>query len=563
MKFAASQVMLFVSQRRTKRNLRVLLRFFLVLGGLITLYSVLFHYVMMHEGREFSWVTGFYWTLTVMSTLGFGDITFHSDLGRLFSILVLLSGIVFLLILLPFTIIQFFYAPWVEQQAAARTPRELPPGTRGHVILTHHDSLTSTLIERLDHFGTEYVIIVPDPDDAVRLHDMHLKVVVGDLDAPETYERIRADQAAMLATTCDDMLNTNVAFTARQQAPSLPIAATSTTPTAVDILKRAGATHVLPLAEMMGKALARCMIGGDALAHTVGNVDALLISEASARRTPMVGKTLRENRLRDLGVSVIGLWDRGRFMNASPDTVVDDNTILLLAGSAEQIETYNEHFAIYNVSTKPVIIIGGGRVGRAAARALSARHVDYRIIDLEPGRSPDAKRAIIGDAGDPETLQRAGLAEAPAVLIATDEDNLNIYLTIYCRSVRPDIQVITRGMLERNVETLHRAGADFVLSYASMGATTIYNLIKRGRVLTIAEGLDVFRLPVPKSLHGKTIIESGIREQTECTIVALRGDGDELVTNPGPGATLQAGHEMILVGSVESEKKFLAQFGSS
>lgn len=563
MKFAASQVMLFVSQRRTKRNLRVLLRFFLVLGGLITLYSVLFHYVMMHEGREFSWVTGFYWTLTVMSTLGFGDITFHSDLGRLFSILVLLSGIVFLLILLPFTIIQFFYAPWVEQQAAARTPRELPPGTRGHVILTHHDSLTSTLIERLDHFGTEYVIIVPDHDDAVRLHDMHLKVVVGDLDAPETYERIRADQAAMLATTCDDMLNTNVAFTARQQAPSLPIAATSTTPTAVDILKRAGATHVLPLAEMMGKALARCMIGGDALAHTVGNVDALLISEASARRTPMVGKTLRENRLRDLGVSVIGLWDRGRFMNASPDTVVDDNTILLLAGSAEQIETYNEHFAIYNVSTKPVIIIGGGRVGRAAARALSARHVDYRIIDLEPGRSPDAKRAIIGDAGDPETLQRAGLAEAPAVLIATDEDNLNIYLTIYCRSVRPDIQVITRGMLERNVETLHRAGADFVLSYASMGATTIYNLIKRGRVLTIAEGLDVFRLPVPKSLNGKTIIESGIREQTECTIVALRGDGDELVTNPGPGATLQAGHEMILVGSVESEKKFLAQFGSS
>ena len=111
MKFAASQVMHFVSQRRTKRNLRVLFRFFLVLGAMITGYSVLFHYVMMYEGREESWVTGFYWTLTVMSTLGFGDITFESDLGRLFSIIVLLSGIVFLLILLPFTIIQFLYAP--------------------------------------------------------------------------------------------------------------------------------------------------------------------------------------------------------------------------------------------------------------------------------------------------------------------------------------------------------------------------------------------------------------------------------------------------------------------
>nr|MBF0222247.1 hypothetical protein [Desulfobulbaceae bacterium] len=36
---------------------------------------------MMYEGREFSWITGFYWTLTVMSTLGFGDITFQTDLG--------------------------------------------------------------------------------------------------------------------------------------------------------------------------------------------------------------------------------------------------------------------------------------------------------------------------------------------------------------------------------------------------------------------------------------------------------------------------------------------------
>jgi spermidine/putrescine transport system permease protein len=56
----------------------------------------------MREGQDHSWLTGVYWTLTVMSTLGFGDITFTSDLGRLFSIVVLLSGIFMLLIVLPF-----------------------------------------------------------------------------------------------------------------------------------------------------------------------------------------------------------------------------------------------------------------------------------------------------------------------------------------------------------------------------------------------------------------------------------------------------------------------------
>ena len=56
---------------------------------------------LAYEGRQESWLTGVYWTLTVMSTLGFGDITFHSDIGRVFSVFVLLSGIILLMIMLP------------------------------------------------------------------------------------------------------------------------------------------------------------------------------------------------------------------------------------------------------------------------------------------------------------------------------------------------------------------------------------------------------------------------------------------------------------------------------
>ena len=138
MKYVPAQLLYFFRSRRGQRNVLALLRFLGLLAGLIVVYSVLFHYIMAWEGRQFSWVTGFYWTLTVMSTLGFGDITFESDLGRIFSIVVLVSGIVFLLVLLPFTFIQFFYAPWLESHEAARTPRRAPSSMAGHVILTHH-----------------------------------------------------------------------------------------------------------------------------------------------------------------------------------------------------------------------------------------------------------------------------------------------------------------------------------------------------------------------------------------------------------------------------------------
>jgi voltage-gated potassium channel len=57
-----------------------------------------------------------------MSTLGFGDITFESDLGRIFSVVVLLSGSLFILVLLPFTFIQFVFVPWMESTASGPGP---------------------------------------------------------------------------------------------------------------------------------------------------------------------------------------------------------------------------------------------------------------------------------------------------------------------------------------------------------------------------------------------------------------------------------------------------------
>jgi hypothetical protein len=84
----------FLRKDASRKNLKTLARLLLVLAAIVVVYSVIFHVIMLGEGRQFSWFTGIYWTLTVMSTLGFGDVTFHSDLGRVFSMWVLLTGTV-------------------------------------------------------------------------------------------------------------------------------------------------------------------------------------------------------------------------------------------------------------------------------------------------------------------------------------------------------------------------------------------------------------------------------------------------------------------------------------
>ena len=70
MKFLTSQLTYFLKPATSRRNIRLLLRFLLVLAILVTVFSILFHVLMVFEGREHSWLTGVYWALTVMSTNG-------------------------------------------------------------------------------------------------------------------------------------------------------------------------------------------------------------------------------------------------------------------------------------------------------------------------------------------------------------------------------------------------------------------------------------------------------------------------------------------------------------
>ncbi len=556
-----AQIISVVQSRRGRRNLGALFRFLLVLMGMISVYSVLFHVLMLREGQEHTWITGLYWTLTVMSTLGFGDITFHTDPGRIFSILVLLSGIVFLLVLLPFTFIEFFYEPWMNAQAAARAPREVPAEVTGHALLTNYDAVSTALIRRLEQHHTPYALLVPEVDEALRLHDLGLNTVVGDLDDPDAWRRVGVERAALVVSTANDFANTNVASTVRAISKDVRIITTASDEDSVDVLTLAGSKHVVRLDEMIAQAFARRTIGGDAMAHTIGRFDRLLIAEAMAHRTPLVGKSLSETGLRrDLGVNVVGMWERGNFEPPRPESQIHDDTILVLAGTAQSLRSYNDLFRTYNVSGAPVVILGGGRVGRAIARAFAARQVDYRIVELLPERVPEDGRWIVGNAADLAVLKQAGIDETPTVLITPHDDDLNVYLTIYCRRLRPDIQIISRATLERNVPTLHRGGADIVMSYAGMGASMIMNWLRPGRILMVAEGLDLFRVRVPPALAGKTIAESEVRAQTGCTVVGIStAQGMEVV--PGPGAQLPDEADVLLIGTADAEERFLELWG--
>jgi Trk K+ transport system NAD-binding subunit len=565
MKFLTSQLLSILIPKHVRPNLRALASYTLLLVATVALFAAGFHWIMYHiEGQEHSWITGVYWALTVMTTLGFGDITFHSDLGRLFSLVVLLTGVVLLLIVLPFVFIRFFYAPWMESRMRFHAPRAVPTGTQGHVILCSLDSLATALMTRLRLHGIPHFVIEPDPVKAVQLHIDGVPVVTGRVEDRATYEALEVAQARMVVANCVDTINTNITLTIRDLSPQVPIAAVAEHEQSIDLLELSGANHVLPLKLRLGEHLANRVNAGHLHCHVVGRMGDLLIAEFPVHNTPLVGRSLRDVQLREsFGLNVVAVWERGRLVPVTPDTILADGSFPVVVGSEDQITNLDTYLVIYNTNFNPVLVIGGGKVGCATTKTLRGRGVTVHMIEREEALRSSlegvADRLFIGDAADRELLMGAGLAEAPSVLLTTNDDAMNIYLAVYCRRLNPELRVISRITHERNIEAIHRAGADFVLSYPSLGAEAVMSLLQSRESVILGEGFDLFYIPVPASLAGKTLATSHIRAHTGLNVLALRLPDGEVIAATA-SMVLESGCELVMLGNEPQRQDFIEKF---
>jgi Trk K+ transport system NAD-binding subunit len=566
-KFLTSQISYFLTERAARQNIRALLKYVAFTATVIAVYSVVFHLIMLHaEGRYHSWITGIYWTLTVMTTLGFGDITFTSDIGRLFSIIVLLSGIVLLLILLPFMFIRLFYAPWLEAQIRLTAPRELAENISGHVIICGYDTIAPGLIERLRLQGIPYCVIEPDYAAAARMHGDGLSVITGEIDSRATYQKLRVAQARLVFANSSDTVNTNIILTVREAAPKVPIIGLVENEDSIDVLQLSGCDYVLALHQKLGARLAGRVNAGHAQCHVIGNIRGLLVADFTVHNTPFVGRTISDSGLeKAAGIKIIAVWEHGRLTAAYPGTPLTKESVAVVVGTAEQLLELDTLLVIYNTNYSPALVIGGGKVGCATARALKGAGIPVNLLERDPSLRDHltdvTDKVFIGDAADRETLMNAGLDKAPTVVLTTNDDATNIYLAVYCRRLNPELRIVSRITHEKNIEAIYRAGADFAISYASLGVEDVFAHLHSRELLILGEGFELLSVVLPRSLAGKTLGESAIETRTGLTIIAIQQNG-RMIGNPAASTPLTKDTELVMLGSTQSRQTFAQTFSS-
>ncbi|MCF6239001.1 MAG: NAD-binding protein, partial [Candidatus Marinimicrobia bacterium] len=441
MKTIAAELAYFL-RGRARKNLKVLFVYCAFLVVLVLVYAVLFRALMWNlEGREYSFIAGIYWAITVMTTLGFGDITFHTDLGYVFATVVTISGVIFLLIILPFGLISLFLAPWIEDRLRYQPTYELPEETADHVVIFGIDAITKAFIRKLQSQGLPFVVVMPDHNEALKLEeDWGMRVVCGSPTDVKVVAAVRAAAARHIIVNMSDEENVNICLTVRSNCQT-PIAALVGDPEHARLLHLAGANQVIPLHKILGRYLAVRSTTCGARAHLLDSFGELRIAEISVHSTPFAGQTLQDAGIRQrTGLAVIGVWERGVFTTPTPETILDDKALMVLAGTLEQLQILER--LIGEEEEDLIFILGHGRIGCATARFLEHKPVPFILVDREENTTCTDHVPIYGDATIRSTLVSAGLARAKGVVVTTNNDNTNVFLTLAIRDMKPHIRVV-------------------------------------------------------------------------------------------------------------------------
>jgi voltage-gated potassium channel len=131
-----------------------------------------------------------------------------------------------------------------------------------------------------------------------------------------------------------------------------------------------------------------------------------------------------------------------------------------------------------------VLVLGHGDLTEAVVQELQGKTPFLVVV-----RDDDRARALgergldtlTGDASDEATLQRAHIEAARAVVAATNDDAADALAILTARHLAPEVHIVAAATQRENVDKLRRAGADTVISPASIGGHLLVESALGGR----------------------------------------------------------------------------------
>jgi voltage-gated potassium channel len=119
-----------------------------------------------------------------------------------------------------------------------------------------------------------------------------------------------------------------------------------------------------------------------------------------------------------------------------------------------------------------VVVLGYGDLTEPILNELDGQ-VPFVVVTPDPQRvsqlTDRGLKVLKANPSDEEPLRRVGIDEARAVVAATNNDAEDALAILTARELNPDVRIVAAATDRENVDKLRRAGADMVVSPATIG----------------------------------------------------------------------------------------------
>ena len=325
----------FLLPRRTR--IRIVL---MAVLGAIALGTVAFHLL---EG--WSILDSLYVTVQTVTTVGFGDLTPHTALGRAFATVFMMLGVGVVLYALTSTVQSIVHSELFARYGHSRKMSKL----RDHFIICGAGRVGSHLLRSLQAIEQPFLVIEMDQKKVEALADLGIAVLVRDATLEESLIEAGVEHARGLATCLpDDADNVYVVLTARDLNPGIHIVARAAEEQAESKLIRAGANRVVAPTIIGGHRMAMALTKpavGDFLDSITANHLELGFEQLEVDSiSVLVGRKLSETVIRsELNIVIVSIRrNNGEIIfNPSGEAKIESGDMLIAIGNAESLVRLN------------------------------------------------------------------------------------------------------------------------------------------------------------------------------------------------------------------------------
>jgi len=204
----------------------------------------------------FSFLDAAYQTITAITTAGFGEINPLGDAGRVFTIVIIVVGIVVILYILT-AVMQLAVEGELESLLGVRRMRGKIEALRDHYILCGFGRVGEEIARDLTARGVPLVIVDSNPEAIERVRKQNYLLVEGDATSDATLLKAGIQRArCLLAASDSDSGNTYIVLTAKALNPRLFVVARVGQPASTTPMLRAGADRVISPYSIGGRRMA-------------------------------------------------------------------------------------------------------------------------------------------------------------------------------------------------------------------------------------------------------------------------------------------------------------------